>query len=217
MKVGVILRSRAREKDVELMKKFFDVVVFKIPEDLPELIENPSEYLNLPEEFLEADMFVSYAGHPDINLELLKKLSNKLVIFSGGAKAGSYVQLKKEGEKRGIKVVWEEICCATPEIDDKRYREFFKHFGKPEVEVKLEGDRVAEVEVKRSAFCGATYFVAEKIKGLDVNEAPSKAGYYTQIFPCYATRGIEGGIHKAARVHKRAVEKAIQRARERTE
>ena len=68
------------------------------------------------------------------------------------------------------------------------------------------------MQVKRSAFCGASFFVAEKIKGLPIDEAPIKAGYFTQIFPCYATRGVEGGIHRAARVHKRAVEKAIERA-----
>jgi hypothetical protein len=159
-------------------------------------------------------MIISYAAHPDINLGLIKKASQLgvgLIVFSGGKKAGSIIQLKREAEKLGIKVIWEEICCATPKIEGK-YSEFFEYFGTPELEVEVEGNKLVDARVKRTAFCGATFFVAEKIKGLSVDEAPVKAGYYTQIFPCYATRGVEGGIHKAARVHKRAVEKAIERA-----
>lgn len=213
MLIGVVLRGRKREKDVELMAKHFEVRSFNLPMDLPELIERAEEYLP-SDDFFEVDMIVSYAAHPDINLGLIEKASHHgvgLIVFSGGKKAGSIVQLKREAEKAGIKVIWEEICCATPKIGGK-YSEFFKYFGTPELEVEIEGNKLVDAWVKRSAFCGATFFVAEKIKGLSVDEAPVKAGYYTQIFPCYATRGIEGGIHKAARVHKRAVEKAIKRA-----
>jgi hypothetical protein len=213
MKVGILLRNPARKKDVDLMKRFFEVKTYKIPEDLPEFIEDPGKYLEMPEDFFDVDMIISFAGHPDINLELLKLAANRevgLIIFSGGAKAGSYSQLKEEGRKYGIAVLWEEICCATPPIKNGRCSEFFKHFGTPELEIKIRDNKIADVKVTRAAFCGATYFVAEKIKGLPVDEAPSKAGYFTQIYPCYATRGIEGGIHKAARVHKRAVEKAIR-------
>jgi hypothetical protein len=217
MRVGVVLKGKTRKKDVELMKEHFEVNVFEIPSELPEFIEEPETFLQIPEEFFDVDMVVSYAVHPDINLELIRLAGEKgvgLVVLSGGSKAGSYIQLKKEGERRGVRVVWEEICCATPKLKDEKYSEFFEYFGMPEFEVKISDDRIEYVEVKRSAFCGATFFVAEKIKGLDVNSAPSKAGYFTQIFPCYASRGIDGGIHKAARVHKKAVEKAIERAKE---
>ncbi len=215
LKIGIILRGRQREKDVQLMAEHFEVRSFKLPSELPEFMENPEEYLKLDRDFFNVDMIVSYAGHPDINLELIKQAAVHgvgLLIFSGGSKAGSFVQLKREGEKRGVKVIWEEICCATPQLEDERYSEFFKYFGTPEFEVKVENGKIVEAKVKRTAFCGATRFVAEKIKGLSIEEAPTKAGYFTQIFPCYASRGIEGGIHRAARVHKRAVEKAIEKA-----
>ncbi len=211
MKLGVVVRKGKRRDDIKMFSKFFDVIVYELPEELPELIDNPSEYLKLPKDF-KPDMIVSFAAHPDINLELIRQAAERgvgLIVISGGAKSGSYAQLKAEGEKVGVKVVWEEICCATPKISDERCAEFFEHFGAPELEIKVEDGRIKDVKVKRSAFCGATYFVAEKIKGLSVDEAPAKAGYYTQIFPCMASRGLEGGIHKAAKAHKRAVEKAI--------
>jgi len=214
MKVGLILRGKYRRSDVELMKKHFDVKSFELPENLPDLIENPDEYLKIPKEFFDVDIIISYATHPDLNLELIKlaeKYNVKLVIFSGGAKAGSYKQLKEEGKKRNVTVIWEEICCATPALKDDKYNEFFSLFGVPEFEIEVENGKIKDVRVKKSAFCGATYFVAKNIKGLSVEEAPSKAGYYTQIYPCMASRGMNGGIHRAARVHKRAVEKALEK------
>ncbi len=214
MKVGIVTRKGKRKKDIEMFSKFFDIVVYEIPENLPELIENPSDYLKIPEDF-KPDMIISFAFHPDINLELVKLASERgigLLIVSGGAESGSYAQLKEEGKKRGVTVLWDEICCAIPDIKDERFSEFFKHFGSPEVEVEIENGKIKDVKVIRSAFCGATYFVAEKIKGLSIEEAPTKAGYYTQIYPCMAKRGLNGGIHKAARAHKKAVEKAIEKA-----
>ncbi len=212
MRVGVIVRRGSRRREIELFSKFFDVQIYEVPEELPELIENPEDYLKLPADF-RPDILISFANHPDINLELIRLAAERgvgLVIFSG-RESGSYAQLKAEAKKLGVRIIWEEICCATPSVEG--FEEFFNRFGSPEVEVEIEGDRIKDVKVRRSAFCGATYFVAEKLKGASVDEAPRLAGYYTQIFPCLAPRGIDGGIHKAARTHKRAVEKAIERAK----
>jgi len=208
MKIGVILREGKRKREIELFSKFFEVECYHLPEDLPEVIEKPSEFLKLPPKVPE--LVISFANHPDINLEAVKQVSQrggKILIISGGAKAGSYKQLKAEGEKFGLKVIWEEVCCTTPKIED---HEFFKYFGAPEFEVEIEGDKIKDVRVIRSAFCGASYFVAEKLKGSKIEEAPSKAGYYAQIFPCTASTGPKGGIHKAGNAHKKAIEKAIQ-------
>lgn len=212
MKLGVVVRKGKRKDDIKMFSKFFDVKIYEIPEELPELIEEPEKFLKLPEDF-DVDMIVSFAAHPDINLELIRQAAERgigLIVISGGARSGAYKQLKEEGDRRGVRVIWEEICCATPKIDDERYLGFFKYFGSPELEIEVEDGKIKEVRVLRSAFCGATYFVAEKLKGESVEVAPMKAGYYTQIFPCLASRGVEGGIHKAARAHKRAVEKALK-------
>lgn len=210
MKIGVVYRQGQRKRDIELFEKFFELELYELPLDLPDVIEDATEFLRLPAKMPE--LVVSFANHGDINLELIKQASERgtrIVIISGGAKAGAYKQLRAEGEKRGVRVIWEEICCTTPKLRD---HEFFEHFGAPEFEVELEGDRIKEVKVLRSAFCGASYFVAEKLKGVKINEAPSKAGYFAQIFPCLASRGPSGGIHKAGNAHKKAVERAIEKA-----
>ncbi|MCX8172020.1 MAG: DUF166 domain-containing protein [Archaeoglobaceae archaeon] len=211
MQVGVVVRKGRNRRAIELFSKFFKVKVHEIEPELPVLIEDPKKYLNLPEDF-KPDLIVSYLLHPDLNLELIKQASQrgvKLVVISGGAKSGSQKQLKDEGDRFGVKVIWEEICCTTPKLKDSK---FFEYFGKPEFEITVENNVIKDVKVKRSSFCGSTYYVAEKIKGLRIEEAPSKAGYYTQIFPCMASRGLQGGIHKAANAHKEAVEEAIKKA-----
>ncbi|MEM0215524.1 MAG: DUF166 family protein [Archaeoglobaceae archaeon] len=211
MQIGVVVRKGKNRRAIELFSRFFDVKVYEVEKELPMLIENPKDYLKLPEDF-KPDLIVSYLLHPDLNLELIRQASErgiKLVIISGGTKSGSYKQLKDEGDKLGVKVFWEEICCTTPKIEGS---EFFELFGGPEFEIEVENGIIKDVKVKRSSFCGSTYYVAEKIKGLNIEEAPSKAGYYTQIFPCIASRGLQGGIHKAANAHKKAVEKAIEKA-----
>lgn len=209
MKIGVVYRKGQRRREIELFGKFFELELYELPPDLPELIENASDYLKLPPKMPE--LVVSFANHGDINLELIKQASErgtKILIISGGSKAGAYRQLRDEGEKRGVRVLWEEVCCTTPKLRD---HEFFEHFGAPEFEVEVEGDIIKDVRVLRSAFCGASYFVAEKLKGVSIIEAPSKAGYLAQIFPCLASRGPEGGIHKAGNAHKKAIERAIER------
>ncbi|MCS7144407.1 MAG: DUF166 domain-containing protein [Archaeoglobaceae archaeon] len=215
MQVGVVVRRGKNRRAIDLFSKFFEVKVYEVEKELPTIIEDPREYLNLPKDF-KPDLVISYLLHPDLNLELIRQASErgiKLLVISGGAKGGSYKQLKEEGEKFGVKVFWEEICCTTPKIKDS---EFFELFGSPEFEIELENDLIKDVKVKRSSFCGSTYYVAEKIKGLRFEEAPSKAGYYTQIFPCIASRGLQGGIHKAANAHKKAVEKAIEESLKRS-
>ncbi len=217
MKVAVILRKKYGKRAVELISKKFQVVTYRIPDELPEIIDEPEE-IELPDEIFDADIILSYALHPDVNYEIIKRAENrnvKAVILPGGAKSGSRAQLKELGELHGVKVIWEDVCCATPYIQDKDLSEFFAEFGLPEFDVIVEDGKIKDVKVKRAAICGSTYFVAESLKGLSIDEAPTKAGYFTQIYPCFASRGIDGKIHQAANIHKRQIEKAIERAKER--
>ena len=217
MKVAVILRKKYGKRAVELISKKFQVVTYRIPDELPEIIDEPEE-IELPDEIFDADIILSYALHPDVNYEIIKRAENrnvKAVILPGGAKSGSRAQLKELGELHGVNVIWEDVCCATPYIQDKDLSEFFAEFGLPEFDVIVEDGKIKDVKVKRAAICGSTYFVAESLKGLSIDEAPTKAGYFTQIYPCFASRGINGKIHQAANIHKRQIEKAIERAKER--
>ncbi len=203
MRVGVVSRGNHGFFTVRAMERYFDVAIFKLPEDLPEMVEE----MHIPDAVLNADILISYAMHPDVNLYIVENSKAGLVILTG--KSGSVAQLKEIAEKKGLKLLIVEICCITPEIPG--FENFFSRFGKPEFDVEVKNGRLEKVVAKRSAFCGATHFVAEKLKGVSVREAPRLAGYYTQIYPCLASRGIKGGIHLAAEMHKIAIERAINR------
>ena len=205
LKVGIVIRGNHGKSTAEQMAKYFEVVTFELPEELPELIED----VELPD--FDVDVLISYASHPDVNLELVRSARAKLIIITG--KGGSRAQLREEAEKYGKRVLAVDICCVTPTLND--FPEFFRYFGKPEFEVEIEGGRLRSVKVLRCAFCGATHFVAEMLKGASVEEAPAKAGYLTQVYPCLASRGIDGKIHLAAEMHKIAMEKAIRKAKQR--
>lgn len=213
MRIGVIKRSHHGEQTAKEAEKYFDVVVFEIPETVPEILEDPDfesefcfeDFIDFPEGLLSSDLIISYAGHPEINMELIKKAKGTVFITGKG---GSRSQLKKLANRYGTKLVLADICCNSPEVDDK----FFKIFGRPSFEVRIENGTIEDVKVIRGAFCGASNFVAENINGMRIEDAPSKAGYYTQVFPCLASRGINGKIHLAAKIHKDAVDKAIKKA-----
>jgi hypothetical protein len=52
--------------------------------------------------------------------------------------------------------------------------------------------------------------MAEHIVGTPIADASSRAGLIIQQYPCRAVRGRDGGIHKSAEVHKKAMEQALQ-------
>ncbi len=190
VRVGVVYRERAREVFVRTIGEFFDVLAVKLDEDLPPMLEE----FDLPEELFECDVVISYAFHPDINLEIAERAKGLVIVV------GRDRYLRRKG------VVVEEVCCAT-----LRKHPFFERFGIPEFEVRVEDGKLEDIKVLRSAPCGATYFVAEKLKGVEVENAPTLAGYYTQIYPCLSTRGLGGGIHKAGKVHELAMMRAIRK------
>ncbi len=205
MKVAIIQRGYHGIQSAREISKKYQVVTHHLPEELPELLEE----VEIPEEIFGADLIISYAHHPDVNLEVVKRFRGTVFITGKG---GSKSQLLKEAEKNGTTLFVEQICCSVN--PDKANMEFFQYFGRPEFEVQLDLDKkkIEDVRVIRTAFCGATHFVAQNLRGADIDKAPSLAGYYTQVYPCLASRGIDGKIHLAAKIHLKAMERAIRKA-----
>ncbi|MFO7966412.1 MAG: DUF166 family protein [Archaeoglobaceae archaeon] len=203
--MAIIQRGYHGRQSAQEISKNYRVITHQLPEELPELMED----VEIPEEIFGAELIISYANHPDINLELVKRATGTVFITGKG---GSKSQLLKEAEKNGTTLFVEQICCSVN--PDKTNMEFFRYFGWPEFEVWLDADekKIDDVRVIRTAFCGATHFVAQKLKGVNIDKAPSLAGYYTQIYPCLASRGIKGKIHLAANIHLKAMQRAIDKA-----
>ena len=217
MKVGIITRGRYGHRVIDTIKKWTDMSVVStgLPEpELSNFIEEPEKIVEqIDKSVFDVDLLMSYALHPDLNPEIVKlsgKLGVKAVIIPGGARrAGSLEELNQISKEYGIAIEVTEICCSHASSDDETINEFLSKLGRPEYKIETKNGKVSNVEVVRGAPCGSSFRVAEQLIGLDLKEAPIKGGWFTQIYPCRASRGIKGKIHTSAEIHKKAVEDAL--------
>ncbi|MBW2505700.1 MAG: hypothetical protein JRD19_01355 [Deltaproteobacteria bacterium] len=84
----------------------------------------------------------------------------------------------------------------------------------PEYSVEIENGRIASIEVKRGAPCGATWDVLARVVGLPLEEAISTLAREVQYI-CYADPSAfdpisgKSPLHYAGDVHAAALKKAI--------
>lgn len=211
--IGIITRGKYGKRAFVNIKKHSDFRISsaEIPELLPDFIEKPKNFvasLKL-DKILSQDIVITYAMHPDITPEIVRLAGEKgakTVIIPGSIrKAGSLSEIKEISERYNMQVELHEICC---EIEDNT--EFGSCFGKPEVRITMHKNKITEVKVKRGAPCGSTWYMAKALVGTYQQDAPAKAGLLIQHYPCRAVRGIKRGIHRAAELHKKAVEAALE-------
>ena len=217
--IGVLTRGKYGKRLIANIRKNsdFDVISQELPETMPEFIDEPIEFVEkllLDTTVFSRDLVIAYILHPDITPELVRLAGEngaKAMIIAGGmARAGSHTELMEIAKKYNMHVEVHEICCEIDKCGNNIIDEFASCFGKPELKITTKNGLVSNVEVIRGAPCGSTWHAANGLVGTDVNEAPAKSGLIVQQYPCRAVRGIKGGIHKAAELHKKAVENAIK-------
>ena len=197
----------------------FDTVCKEFQSDFIDLDQPESMFMEdveIAQEAIESlkstDIIISYILHPDLLLELVEQLHD----YVGWIIVGAW---KGEGFKNQIEeydnVICPENMCDLEESGDEVFNEFVSKFGKPIVEIELEGNKVSKVHVLRSSPCGSTFFVADEMVGEDVNNLPIKAGLKVQHYPCRAPKmrlfADECKKELAANFHKDAFEDAIER------
>lgn len=219
--IGVVIRGKYGQRLIDTIKDKtdFQVASAEIPEELPEFIEEPREFLeNLDPNILSRDLIITYSLHPDLNPEIARMAGAqgaKAVLIAGSrAEAGEMEELRRISEEYGIAIDVHEICCTLEVKGNRVLDELAARLGQPCLEIETNRNKIAKIKVLRGAPCGSTWFAAQGILGASIEEAPSKAGLLVQTYPCRASRGIRGGIHLAADVHKRAVEEALKDSRE---
>ena len=218
MRVGVVTRGKYGERLIETIRKRtdFEVVFVDLPQTLPDFIEDPEEFLDdlgLDPEFFTSDLIITYSLHPDITPEIAIRAGKggaQAVIVPGGmGRAGSVPELQKIADRYGIYIEVDEICCTLDKCGIEAVDVFAEKLGRPEMKVKVEDGRIAEVDVVRGSPCGSTWHVAEDVVGVKLEDAPPRAGLLCQMYPCRAVRGGEGGIHTSGDLHKYAMERAL--------
>ncbi|MDY6958079.1 MAG: DUF166 family protein [Halobacteriota archaeon] len=217
MRIGIITRGKYGLRVIDTIKKRTDMSVIStsLPDVLPDFIDEPEEIVDsIDENIYDVDLLFSYALHPDLNPEIVKaaaKRGVKAVMIPGGpSRAGSIEELEKISEGYGIFVEVNEICCSLGGSTNETVNEYASKLGRPIYRVDTKDGKVSGVEVIRGSPCGDSWFVAEELVGIDVDEAAAKAGLLTQIYPCRASRGLKGNIHVSAEIHKKAIEDSLK-------
>lgn len=183
IKIAIAGNSRCAENFIKRMSYDNNIQFLGqwIPENLPEIIDDVSE-INIPNFIFSADVVLDYTNHPDIPC-ILRDVKKVLTISQCNSK----------------NVIYADCFCAV-NITEK--------FGVPEFKVKIDKDKIKDMEVLRSSPCGAAFIVAEKLKGKTVKEALDTIGLLTQ-YECKGKGGPGSSIHKASWIHKYALEKAL--------
>lgn len=172
-------------------------------------VEIPDETLI---ELKTADLVISYILHPDLVLEMVEQIHDDVgwIIVAAWRGDGLKNQLEAFGN-----VSCPETMCELEENGDPDYDEFVIKYGKPVVEIELEGNKVSDVHVIRSAPCGSTHYVAKEMIGETIDSLPTQAGLKVQLFPCRAPKlrlfvdECKKGL--ASNFHSKAFQDAIDR------
>jgi len=161
LKVGLISDGKYGDRAFENIKKVFDIEWILVPDIAPSVILDDDLNLKIP----DCDLYVSYARHPDIILEIAK-LQKPLIL---GITPG--IGLFKQAKAINPKVISPRTMCSLepntniPEVD-----EFAKFFGKPIFQIKSDTNgSIREVSVIRSSPCGSSQAGAEFFKNKKVN------------------------------------------------
>lgn len=217
--IGVVIRGKYGRRLIENIEHNLDVRVssIEIPESLPDFIEDPQDFvasLNLNRKVLSSDLVIAYVLHPDLTPEIIRLAGEsgaRAIIIAGGIlNAGGREELEILSLKYGMHIEVHEICCEIEKCGNAVVDEFASFSGRPQVKITTKDGLISKVEVIRGAPCGSTQHMAKGLVGSGVKDAPAHAGLLVQQYPCRAQRGIKGGIHKAAQLHKNTVEKALR-------
>lgn len=185
MKVVIVTNGPYGDRTYDIIRKEFDCEFLELeqPDSMfMDDIEIPSEAMRKLE---DADLIISYILHPDLVIELVEKLHNKVGWIIVGAWRGEGFKCQLEQYEN---VNCPENMCDLEENGDSVFDEFVSKFGKPIVEIECEGNAVTEVRVLRSSPCGSTFFVADEMVGENINDLPIKAGLKLQHYPCRAPK-----------------------------
>ena len=217
--IGVVTRGKYGRRLIGNIEQNSDFQVFslELPESLPDFIEDPQEFiasLYLNKKVLSSDLVIVYALHPDLTPEIIRLAGEngaRAVIIAGGmSRAGGKEEFESSSLKYDMHIEVHEICCEIEKCGNTVVDEFASCYGRPQVKITTKVGLISKVEVICGAPCGSTQHMAKGLVGLSVKDAPARAGLFVQQFPCRAQRGIMGGIHKAAEMHKKTVEKALR-------
>ena len=212
--------SHCRPLSLNFSSKVYGI--FHIPSNLPPFVENPQAYLpTLP----ECDLVIALEMHPDLLLELpyqLHRSKAKALIVPADAshwlQPGLRRQLEELAEDFHIEYAFPKPYCALDLCGEHPIiNTFISRFqiGRPVITVELKGNVIRFARCVRSAPCGSTWYICEKLKNRPVDEMIEAVAGAHHSYPCNAsmTHDPEIGdtlLHKAGYIVREAVLEALE-------
>ena len=230
MRILIAIQGYYGQRIADNIRKYgpagWKVHSFTFPQDLPAIIDDAAEFL--PKELPEVDLLISLGEHSGVAQmipDMVKKSGAKAVIAPADNRTwlppGLAKQIKRKLESMGVDMVYPVPFCALTEKDsrDPLILEFVKYFGKPELDIELDKDKIKRVAMVRGAPCGCTPYVAEGLVGIWERDATEKAGLLHHQYPCLSTMAMDQEfedtlMHRAGLMTKLAAEKAIKAVKE---
>lgn len=196
------------------------VGIHEFPDDLPEFLDDVDEYV--PKNLPDADLLISVGLFGDINLVIPEIISNtgvKSAIVPIHDPKQIPMGLQSEIENlindkdSEVKIVFPKPFCALAPMGDEFIDQFAETFGKPELEIDAD-NTINSINVLRGAPCGSTWYIAEKLIGLPIEDAEFEAGNKFHNYPCLASMSTDPMIgdtimHLAGYKTKEAVKRAL--------
>jgi len=229
MRILVAIQGHYGQRIADNIRKHgpagWKVYSFAFAQDLPAIIDDAGEFL--PKELPAADLLISLGEHPGVAQmipDMVKKSGAKAVIAPADNRVwlppGLAKQIKRKLESMGVDMVYPVPFCTLTEKDSQspHIKEFAKYFGRPDLDVELDKDRIKRVAVIRGAPCGSTPYVADGLVGIWERDAVGKAGLLHHQYPCLSTMVMDQEfedtlMHRAGLMTKLAAEKALKSAK----
>ena len=213
MHILVLYLGHYGQRIVEHIKKSApqDWVIETItpPRTLPIIIDEPEDFL--PSTIAQADLLLALSESQQ-TAQLVPAIAGrskvKALIMpidnSAWLPLGLKNQLHQEVARMGVTAAFPKTFCTLTEkttgfggeletCENEYIASFAKYFGKPRLKIKLDShkEKILEVIVERSAPCGSTHLVAEKLVGVPIKDAVPQAGLHAHHYPCLASMQME--------------------------
>ncbi len=191
--------------------------VIRFPSLLPELLDDPREYL--PDDLPAHDALVAIAIHEEILIalpELSARAGGKAVIAP--IEAPEWVsrwargKLEQKCRERGLEVAVPKPFCNLARGVGRALDAFIEHFriGRPEFDIACLDGRAATVAARISAPCGNSHYVAHCLQGYPLDDhVHLEVSRCWHSYPCTASmkQDPELGdtiLHKGGQIHMEA-------------
>jgi hypothetical protein len=213
MRILGLYQGHYGKRIVEHIKKtgpqHWTIDILNPPFSLPIVIDDPEEFL--PSQVPQAELLLALSESPQ-TAQLVPAIAGlsgvKAVIMpvdnSSWLPIGLKNQIEREMINMGVSAVFPKTFCTLTEktigfgsdvenYDSPYITSFAIHFGEPKVKITTDerDKKILKVEVERSAPCGSTFNVAEKLIGMTIEDAVPRAGLIAHHYPCLASMAME--------------------------